>query len=108
MIKSRAMTILAGNDAVQVLGANVHLIAVAFRTIFVHLLFACVTVFEWLILPDFLIGLVVIAVHKTVLTRAEIVRDVKRPEKQECGNNANDHEQWPPNMTFHDNFPLFQ
>ncbi len=91
MVERWPMTIFAGDDAVQVLFAEIYLFTVAFRTVFMHLLFACVTILEWLILPDFLIGHVVKAVHEAVLARTEIVRNVKRPEQQNCGDNANDH-----------------
>ena len=92
MVESWPMAVLTGDDAMQVLSTDINHIIVAFRTIFVHLLFARVAVLERLILPDFLIGFVVIAVHEAVLAGAKIVRNVKRPEQQECGDNANDHE----------------
>ena len=92
MIESWAMTVLAGDESVKILGADINLITVAFSTVLVHFLLASITVLEWLILPDVLIGFVVIAVHEAVFAGAKIVRDVKRPEQQDCGDNANDHE----------------
>jgi hypothetical protein len=107
VIQGRPVAILTRDDPVQVLGADIHDIIVTLSAVFMHLLLACITVLERLILPDFFVGLVVKAVHETVFTRAKIVRDIKCPEDQQCGNNANDHKQRSPNMTFHDDFPLF-
>jgi hypothetical protein len=92
MVKSGPVAILAGDNAVQVLGADIHDVVVTLSAVFMHLLFARITILERLIFPDLLIGFVVIAVHEAVFAGSEIVRDVKRPEYQECGDNANDHE----------------
>ena len=68
MIEGRSMTILTGDDPMQILGPDINHIVVAFPTVFVHLLFARVAVLERLILPDLLIGLVVVAIHEAVFT----------------------------------------
>jgi hypothetical protein len=107
VVQGRTVAILAGYDSVQVLGADIHDIIVAFSAVFMHFLLARVTVLERLVFPYVLIGFVVKAVHETIFTRAKIVRDIKRPEDKERGNYAYDHKQWSPNMTFHDVFPLF-
>ena len=92
MIKCGAVAIFAGNDPMQILGSNIYDVVVTFCAVFMHFLLARIAVLERLIFPEFLIGFVVIAVHETVFTRAKIIRNVKRPEQQECGDNANDHE----------------
>jgi len=92
MLKGWSVAILTGDNAVQIFGADVNLFTMAFRAVFMHLLFPSVTVFERLILPDFLIGFVVKAVHEAVFARAKTLRHVKRPEQQNYGDNANDHE----------------
>jgi hypothetical protein len=107
MVKRRAVAVLAGNDSMKVLGTNIHDVAVALCTVFMHLLLPGVTILQWLVLPDFLIGLVVVAVHEAVFTGAKVVRNIKRPEQHDYGDNANDHIQWPPYMTFHNGVPLF-
>ncbi len=68
MVKRRPVTVLARNDPVQVFSANINDIVMALATVLMHFLFACITVLERLVLPDFLVVFVVEAVHEAILT----------------------------------------
>jgi hypothetical protein len=101
------VTVFTWDNAMEILGPDIHHITMTFATILMHFLLSRITVLERLVFPDGLIVLVVEAVHEAVFARAKIVRNIKKPEQQNHGDNANDHEQWSPNMTFHCFLPLF-
>ena len=68
MVESWPMAVLTGDDAMQVLSTDINHIVVTLSAVLVHFLLARVAVLERLILPDFLIGFVVVAVHEAVFT----------------------------------------
>ncbi len=101
VIKGRAVTILTRDNAVKVLGPNIHLVIVTLGAILVHFLLSGIAVLGWLSFRIIFCRETMVGVHESRFACSEIGRDIEQSENQNSDNDADGHNERPPDMTFH-------